>query len=400
MASCHQYYSWATVEFFFYFLIGETKQSSFSPVQSLLLAIMDLNNVPIHVVHSTHTRIPSGSSDLKTVLSESRPNDTVSKFIFDCASSTFVLWQFRVSEASNSTSEDAIIGCGHFVTKNALSKGNTAVIHYTCDADAPPDHKSSEGRSFFIFLRKLDGYEDSSIPVSFQERRALDERSTEMRERHRTQSWHESGFATRLRGLSQDCRTRNRLLGAVLLMLLLLMTGFVFARYHKPETEWIRYLTPGSTGPKYQYQFTHHNVSRWAAEHPHSNGEWAVRIDDQAMIPVHLLDETEAGYQRWFQKRYPEMDQVVQREDYLNESWLGSLQINVPSDHQFHFAHCALALRRYWIARESGKHVCGRDIDYRHIKHCLDRLDEKAFVDGPRVAEDRTVLIWETKVCY
>ncbi|EAT86296.2 hypothetical protein SNOG_06465 [Parastagonospora nodorum SN15] len=168
---------------------------------------------------------------------------------------------------------------------------------------------------------------------------------------------------------------------------------------------WVRYDLKGSQGPKYQLQFTHHNASSWAAKNPHQNGEWAFRIDDQAMIPAHLMDEEEQLYQRWFQKRYPEKNQIRMDQRYINDSFLGDPdQIKVPSDKQFHMAHCVRALRRYWQAKETGKHVCPRDIDYRHMKHCLDSMDEWAFPDGERGSIKPVVdsgtwkLIWETKI--
>ncbi|KAH6675056.1 hypothetical protein B0J14DRAFT_443205, partial [Halenospora varia] len=168
---------------------------------------------------------------------------------------------------------------------------------------------------------------------------------------------------------------------------------------------WVRYDLKASQGPKYQLQFTHHNASSWAAKNPHDSGEWAFRIDDQAMIPAHLMDEEEMLYQRWFQKRYPEKNQVRLNQDYIKDSWLGDPdKIQVPSDKQFHMAHCVRALRRYWQAKETGKHVCPRDIDYRHMKHCLDSMDEWAFPDGERGSIKPVVdsgtwkLIWETKV--
>ncbi|PVI03244.1 hypothetical protein DM02DRAFT_521136 [Periconia macrospinosa] len=168
---------------------------------------------------------------------------------------------------------------------------------------------------------------------------------------------------------------------------------------------WVRYDLHGSQGPKYQLQFTHHNASSWAAKNPHQNGEWAFRIDDQAMIPAHLMDEEEELYQRWFRKRYPEKNKIRLEQKYINDSFLGDPdQIQVPSDKQFHMAHCVRALRRYWQAKETGKHVCPRDIDYRHMKHCLDSMDEWAFPDGERGSIKPVVdsgtwkLIWETKV--
>lgn len=198
---------------------------------------------------------------------------------------------------------------------------------------------------------------------------------------------------------------------ASLLLGLMIIFGLQSHRHASRPKIWVRYDIRGSKGPKYQLQFTHHNVSDWdTPEKQHrytSNSEWALRIDDQAMIPMHLLTAEEERYQTWFRARYPEKELIRQQQLYLNQSFLSDpYAIQVLSDESFHTAHCVLALRRYWWAKESGMHVCPRDIDYRHIKHCLDSLDELAFPSGERgpVVHDpepaNIRLLWESKVCF
>lgn len=170
---------------------------------------------------------------------------------------------------------------------------------------------------------------------------------------------------------------------------------------------WVRYDTTMSEGPKYQLQFSRHNVSDWV--NPYPEGAYAVRIDDQAIIPAHLMDEDERKYQRWFRQRYPAMRDVVDNKDFLSKDFLSDPdRLKVDADWLFHPAHCILALRRYWKAKESGHHVCPRDIDYRHIHHCLDSLDEWFFIGGemrkappdPVDYEAKWSLVWKTKVCW
>ncbi|KAK8069605.1 hypothetical protein PG994_006221 [Apiospora phragmitis] len=196
---------------------------------------------------------------------------------------------------------------------------------------------------------------------------------------------------------------------------------------HSSPNVWQRYNTAGSKGQRFQLQFDHHNVSGWARRYPNPNQEWFVRLDDQAMIPADAVDDEELRYQRWFQEIYPDANQIRIRGDYLTESFLGDPDATqVPADKTFHMAHCVLALRRYWTARKSRKHVCPRDIDYKHVKYCLDALDMWAFPEGPQrslpispigmnheghedVGEgdrfwidssDETRLVWRTKVCF
>jgi len=181
---------------------------------------------------------------------------------------------------------------------------------------------------------------------------------------------------------------------AILSAVLLLIRG-------GPDGIYDRYITTGSEGPRHQLRIYWQNASEWAAANPQDSGKWKVRIDDQAIIPAELYDEDEEHYQKWYRTRYPEIQQVIYNRDYIRPSWMGSLQMMVEWDNQFHFAHCVLALRRYWKAKETGRHVCGRDIDYLHIQHCLSTLEERAFIDGPRQIEDPpTVMYWQTKVCF
>jgi hypothetical protein len=169
----------------------------------------------------------------------------------------------------------------------------------------------------------------------------------------------------------------------------------------RTEDIYDRYITTGSVGPKHQLRIYWQNASEWAAANAQDTGKWKVRIDDQAIIPAELYDEDEENYQHWYRHRYPEMQQVIDNRDYIRPSWMGSLNMMVPWDEQFHFAHCVLALRRYWKAKETGRHVCGRDIDYLHIDHCLSSLENRVFVDGTRKIEDPpTYMYWQTKVCF
>ncbi|KAI2624455.1 hypothetical protein GGS21DRAFT_546840 [Xylaria nigripes] len=222
---------------------------------------------------------------------------------------------------------------------------------------------------------------------------------------------------------------RIAVLSLLLIVVILAVASFVIK--HEPNNQiWQRYNTAGSQGPLYQLQFDHHNVSDWETRYPDTNQEWFLRIDDQAMIPLHLVDDEELRYQRWFQQRYTEADRIRLEGKYLTESFLSDPStIQVPADKTYHMARCVVALRRYWIARESKSHVCPRDIDYKHMKHCLDALDMWAFPEGPRQSlpmsssmhhgsaaedsnkvddsgeyrvdsQDDTRLVWRTKVCF
>jgi hypothetical protein len=190
---------------------------------------------------------------------------------------------------------------------------------------------------------------------------------------------------------------------ALLLALLIYMATTLFPH----QQLWKRYIIGKSVGPEYQLSLTHLNVSAWKENSKYNSDDWALRIDDQSILPKALYNDNEDHYQHWFRNRYAEMEEIRQRQLYVNETFLSDpFSIQVPTDSLFHNAHCVLALRRYWWARESGRHVCPRDLDYKHIKHCLDTLDSLFFLGGTKgvvkqepVSEDR-FLHWKTKVCF
>ncbi|KAI1379812.1 hypothetical protein F4677DRAFT_464051 [Hypoxylon crocopeplum] len=164
------------------------------------------------------------------------------------------------------------------------------------------------------------------------------------------------------------------------------------------ESEWRRYDVGSSIGPKEQLRIQWHNASEWGRSNPHQNGEWAFRIDDQSIIPADLLDDDEKDRQTYFRKRYPHMAAVVDVRDYIRPAWLGSKSILIDWDPTFHDAHCVLALRRYFKAKETGRHVCPRDIDPGHILHCLNMLEKTIFKPGPMTRQNpQGHMHWETK---
>jgi hypothetical protein len=158
-------------------------------------------------------------------------------------------------------------------------------------------------------------------------------------------------------------------------------------------------------GPEHQLILTRKNVSEWV-QHNYAEANWTLRLDDQTIVPAGLMDDDELKYQQWFEDRYPEKRTVARSKLYLDAGFLGDpYSVQMPTDWSFHNAHCLLSLRRYWKAKETGKHVCMKDVDPDHIKHCLDKMDRYVFFPGPfgSLPEQpitEPVMIWKTKVCY
>jgi hypothetical protein len=334
--------------------------------------------------------------------------DTTSRFIVAIEYEHYIFHVVRVMDASASEVGDAVKIFDGFVRSGS---GTFVSTFYKTEDDLSDSQEKMSTHSCLATLSHARGpfFDSLSLPIADLE--LLNTPSSALRKQRTTTAVKRT---IHFLGNAWKDRTTVR----VLFWIAIIALGMVVvAMVHEPFNKtfhqhfehgiWVRYDLQGSQGPKYQLQFTHHNASSWAAKNPHQNGEWAFRLDDQAMIPAHLMDEEEELYQRWFQNRYPEKNQIRLDQRYINNSFLGDPdQIKVPSDKQFHMAHCVRALRRYWQAKETGKHVCPRDIDYRHMKHCLDSMDEWAFPDGDRGSIKPVVdsgtwkLIWETKVCF
>ncbi|KAF5611496.1 DUF3328 domain protein [Fusarium subglutinans] len=191
--------------------------------------------------------------------------------------------------------------------------------------------------------------------------------------------------------------------GLLSLLALILVFAFPSAPLHNiswPEEGYIRYSTPGSDGPKRQLRILYHNATEWSQKNPHDNGEWKIRMDDQALIPAAAWDPEEDRYQAWFHDRYKVMSTAVKERSFIRPSWLGSLHMIVPWDDEFHLAHCVVTLKRYWKAKETGKHVCPRDIAPNHIEHCLNWFEGYVFRPEPQLPKMGSTMAWQTKVCF
>lgn len=115
----------------------------------------------------------------------------------------------------------------------------------------------------------------------------------------------------------------------------------------------------------------------------------------------------ESRYQHYLRTVDPQLAVVYESRGYLNATYLEAVEAGkkmITIDQKFHLSHCALALRRYWIARETGVHICPRDVDPGHINHCLNVLDEWAFPrpgwnTGDTFLDQVGNLTWITQVC-
>lgn len=195
------------------------------------------------------------------------------------------------------------------------------------------------------------------------------------------------------------------------LVFLILLTVFIAlapGQVHK----WKRCLVSDSHGPQHHLILEPSNVTQWVQEHTSARSsistDWFLRIDDGALYPRTLLTEEELAYQQWIWDRYPEVNTIRTSGKYLQPEFLQHVEDTMLVDKYYHISHCVVTLRRYWIARETGTHICPVDLHSGHIQHCFQNILEPwAFPRGLRgeVMEDDAVapmfnISWRGRVCF
>lgn len=328
-------------------------------------------------------------------------------------SPALLLWVCQTPGPSSLSYEDAQVRCSKFL-KNYRDNSDQACITLLRHNGIGRGDDKLGLQSILIVLSKVEDAMLCGALLSGAEEECFEDESLQARiavHSNVLSSWtwlqpwwpRRHGYKTLSTTDESAMSWRRRLIicsSLITVAIIILVSTLLLMRGHTDDI-YDRYKTTGSEGPKHQLRIYWQNASEWAAANPQDTDKWKVRIDDQAIIPAELYDEDEERYQQWYRNRYPEMQQVINNRDYIRPSWMGSLKMMVPWDNQFHFAHCVLALRRYWKAKESGKHVCGRDIDHLHIDHCLTSLEDRVFIEGPREMEDPpTYMYWQTKVCF
>jgi hypothetical protein len=308
------------------------------------------------VLSSTLPTIDPGETSLVRLIHEASVAKCESRTIIDIRSGTsiadrlHVIWMIPISETSPLRLEDCHLRCREFFEKRSWkAKSYSMVTVFQPDHSSPSSRSIHEkvdciasGSAFLVICSRPGDPLLGTISMTVQDHDAIENSMQSDRIDPQKQFlaspmlltfdqlW---SFSTRSYDHYKQRVSQIFAILAIFVFLLVLVKVSLSATVHQP---YVRYPTPGSSGPKNQLSIFWQNASTWAT---HDSGEWRVRIDDQAMVPAHLFDKDEERYQQWFYTRYPEMRQVVDNQDYIRASWLGSLDIQVPSDREFHFAH-------------------------------------------------------------
>jgi len=213
--------------------------------------------------------------------------------------------------------------------------------------------------------------------------------------------WQQPGTSVSTHRKSTSSKTMSVIASALVITAATLFAAWVFLQPKEPDSVFVQYDDHGSVGPKYTSLLSPSNVSEWVQNH-YNPADYYWRIDEQALVPIELLDEQEMRYQEYLATRYPEKAEIMDSDAWKDpEFFEDPNNFMVPTDMAFHRGHCVRAIRRYWQAKETGLHVCPWDLDYLHLHHCFSMLEDLIYVPGPREQRPDRVLSmsWRTKVC-
>ncbi|OJJ73131.1 hypothetical protein ASPBRDRAFT_53362 [Aspergillus brasiliensis CBS 101740] len=334
---------------------------SYQPVKGegesdeLTLRILSGPSALIHNITSSTTLSTLLANWTNNLVVNGYPNSSVSVSVNGVGQ--FKLWLCTIHRDSPSTLEDTVDRANNFLLQNDSASESAC---FSLTADPSLDH------GYLLSIIKLSGNHSPFSPS-----RPLSSIPWKIRkDLYRRTPW-----------LLLLCLLTLLCAICIIVSTRLQLTFRTTTTTTSKNDLWLHWNTTNSIGLTNQLQFTR-PWSSFLDYFSDQQQEWYTRLDDQSMLPTTLIDATELKYQKWFQDRYPEMERVRRNGDYLNSSfWEDPYAVQIPTDALFHPAHCLLAVRRYWIARETGRHVCPRDIDFHHVKHCLDSLDRVLFGD-------------------
>ncbi|KAJ4289888.1 hypothetical protein N0V90_011221 [Kalmusia sp. IMI 367209] len=330
---------------------------------------LDDEHSTVRIISSTSPNLHNGPSDLRDILCASCSGFRGHRTLLQvCGNGAFLIWTHEAFEPASWTFDEAQTYLEQHLRQ---SRVEAAVI--LCNVNDSVNENTAQHKTFMISILSINAESANSITIPYQDRQALQESPY-------------GGISRRPTVEKYRSYIKKNLAFIIAALILVVMGIALAATLHQPTPNtniWLSWNLPkDSKGPQNQLQFTwpHPNFTAWAAENDRSVDDFYLRLDDQTMIPTEYVDEFELQYQAWYAKYYPWFAEVGDSKSYLNESyWRDTRSYPLAIDHEFHVAHCVLTMKRYWKARESGHHVCPRDIDHNHISHCFGVLESYAF---------------------
>lgn len=243
------------------------------------------------VISSTAKFIGSSSAnlDIKTILSRSVEEDASSCTIIRVNS---LEYRVLVISPVSSGASHSFTEAQERLQRALLGELSSRPVDFTFWVDKRNHGTSPSPQSYLALLAPLSDSSLCTNLVVFEESKST----------HKAAGWTDGSLSspTSLRKLGG-----HYLLSIFLTVVLFIVLVFSTYKYEFTNDTHIQYDVGDSIGPKYTALLSTDNVTEWAEKH-YDPKDWAIRIDDQALVPIELMDEQEWRYQEYLSKRYPE----------------------------------------------------------------------------------------------
>jgi len=282
-------------------------------------------------------------------------------------SSNADVWLFRISDTANPT----LVSQLDKIKQTLLTSEDVVITYQKCTCQS---EKQSISR--LLCLQHFEAQNESS------------------------ESHHEFEANKLQRSMFEKRRHLLFLAVTTMVLLLAIITTVLGLASLTPKPKQMGRSAIHTTGLANQLYLTGSNVSEWRAQNNAS--QWRLRLDDQSMIPLSMLDERELKVQAWFEETFPALKLNRDSGRYLDADYL-ALWDEIILDEKYHIAHCVAAFRRYLVAMETGRHICRKDVSLAHLQHCVQQLENFAFRSNSSWVSqrERTITLkWHTDICF
>lgn len=325
---------------------------------------------------------------------------------YDHKSIPLMLWAARTSDLdtlySNASVEDAVEAATDFlnsVFQSDCHAQNSIVLGFEADrqVDSKDDMSAITSSSYVVVLSIINTALLRTHSISLRARQDLEERRLledfSVTPKPVT-AWGRFTKAILPRGKARGgsspysflgaappAKTRSRRSRMLFLLLSLVLAVCLSAASLSAFLSFSSYRITKYHRPAQDNFFQAANWSEWSSAH--DLNEWHLRSDIGALVPSTQYDAEELPRLKWIEQEVPELARLFGNGRYPPPEDYGTI---IPTGEGYHFAHCALTLRRFYWAHKRGWGLCPKDFDDEHLVHCLDVVDAHAFtVNGTAV---------------
>lgn len=229
------------------------------------------------VLHSTSLHLSDGPAELSDLMLSGTGSCQQTRTLLRANNvETYMIWLFEVGKSRSWEVEDA---SAHL--KSFLYGQSESATTFLYSQRNKIEGRETTNSTYLATILNTKSDTFRSLSLSSAERHSLEYSCTEP---------------------VQNPKHAHRMLFCKLAALISSLLLFLFAatillvhRHNASQPDlWMHWNTNGSDGPQYQLQFTspHPDFNSWAKEAKKEGTSYFVRLDDQSMVPEHLIDDT------------------------------------------------------------------------------------------------------------